>query len=177
MKKYIVSALIIVLVGLVVASVLTLPRYEEMVWARQRLSAQKEALRAEEARLAELTAIRQRLLQQSAALEKASSSLPLYPDAMSIFLFVRTKAGENGLMVSGAPSVSTEYITGRSGSAGIRSVEMGISLAGPYPALRGFVRSLESSARLIRVTNISSREGEDGGPTHQLTLEAFYYQN
>ncbi len=177
MKNYILFVLIIIVAGLAVTAGLTLPRYDDLAWARQQLNFYQDQLESEEARFSELDTVRRRIEQQQAALDKISSSLPFYPDAPSVVVFLREKARENGLMMVGSPMMSTDYYPWGGGSTGIRPLKVGLVLAGPYDSLRGFIRSVEASSRLIRVDSVSVQEGEDGRLRHRLDFEAFFYQN
>ncbi len=182
MKNYILIALIILIVATAVMITMTLPRYQEYAGLSYQLSQKRANIRTEEVRLGEMAAIQQRLNQRSANLSKIASSLPLHPDAPAVIIFLLEKAAENGLVIDGSPNTSTVYHPWGGSAVGINSVKVSLSVAGPYSSLRGFVQSVESSARLIRVTHVSSGgEGKEGrrlgALTHQLNFEAFFYQN
>jgi Tfp pilus assembly protein PilO len=181
MKNYIISALIIFLIGLGIMMFLTLPEYEKFVGSTQQLSLDKAELVEREQYLSEMFSLSQRLRQHQPALDKISSALPLYPDFPSLMIFLNEKASESGLIVLKQDMASTVYYTDSNianDEQAIKPVKFDLLLTGTYPSLKNFIRTVEASSRLINVTEITTAEDKDiGRHLHRITLESFFYQN
>jgi len=183
MKNYIISALVIFLIAMGVMMFLTLPEYDKFMSLTWQLQDDKSELIEREKHLSDMFELSQRLKQQQASLDKISSALPAYPDFPSLMIFLNEKASESGLIVLRPDNVSTVYhVSGEEdteqGSIGIKPIEFDLLLTGKYPSLKNFVRSVESSSRLIRISNIVATEDEDFDLyVYQITLETSFYQN
>lgn len=183
MKNYIISALVIFLIAMGVMMFLTLPEYNRFISLTWQLQDDKFELIEREKHLSDMFELSQRLKQQQAALDKISSALPSYPDFPSLMVFLNEKASESGLIVLRPDNVSTVYHVSREEgteqeSMGIKPIEFDLWLTGKYPSLKNFIRSVESSSRLIRVSNIVATEDEDFDLyVYQITLQTSFYQN
>ncbi len=183
MKNYIISALVIFLIAMGVMMFLTLPEYDKFISLTWQLQDNKLELVERERHLSDMFELSQRLKQQQAALDKISSALPAHPDFPSLMVFLNEKASESGLIVLKPNNVSTVYHVLREedveqSSPGIKPIEFDLFLTGKYPSLKNFVQSVESSSRLIQVSNIVATKDEDLSLyVYQITLETSFYQN
>ncbi len=182
MKNYIISALIIFIIALGIMMFLTLPEYEKFVGSTQQLRMDKSELTEREQYLSDMLALSQRLRQHQVALDKISSALPSYPDFPSLMIFLNEKASESGLIILRSENVSTVYLAGSNstdeGVNEIKPVKFELSLTGRYLSLKNFVRTVESSSRLIRISSITATKDQDiDRHIYRVTFESFFYQN
>jgi hypothetical protein len=102
----------------------------------------------------------------------------------SLVSFFSEKSSESGLILVRAPEASTVYYPSVAGestedsSSGIKPVKLSLVFTGRYPSLKNFIRLVESSSRLIRVSRVFADKDSDSNLyIYKIDFEASFYQN
>jgi hypothetical protein len=107
-------------------------------------------------------------------------------DNVGIILDLNALAARSGLALSNVDVLSSSQ-TGSSGAsqtsdgslpAGGESpvgyVDLSLSAKGTYPALQGFMRGIEQSARLLDVRDLVVKGSDTGVYTYQMTIRLYW---
>ncbi len=142
-----------------------LPEYAEFKDLKAQVSEKEADLELKKSYFSNLKKISDDLEKEQEALEKIDSALPKEISLASLLNFFQIKASESGLIVEtlGQVSIPSEKKkTGETETKGkIQESYFTITLVGSLPSFESFLQSVESSARLVEVENISLQESEE----------------
>lgn len=141
-------ALIIFLIVLGGGFFLIWPNYQKWQQLNEVVAVKKTELEATREYYKSLEATARELDTYKDSLAKIQSALPSSPSISSMLNFIEKIASENGLILK---SISRFTIT----SGQVKTINLPITLAGSYPSLKGFLSSLEKSARIIDAKLVS----------------------
>ena len=161
LKKYILPALIVVLILLLMAGYfLVWPKYQEYKTVKKEFDLKDEEIKTKEEYLPKLETISKRLEEASERVNIVDSALPTEPSIASLYNYFKKTTSENGLILNQI-SVTSLYNPIGDGS---NSEEMlfSASVIGSYDSVKLFLAELYLSARIIEVKSIGISSSEGG---------------
>ena len=106
-------------------------------------------------------------------LSKIDSALPKEPSLPNFLDFIQKTVGENGLVLTEISFSEAKPIQEKEK---IKETSLELNITGKYSAFKNLLLSLEKSARLIEVANISfSSENLEEVPSFDLTIKVHSY--
>jgi Tfp pilus assembly protein PilO len=97
----------------------------------------------------------QKILARADDIKKVDNALPEEPDLGKLIYFLQNVATGNGMMIKNLVLSKMTPSNAQGDSSNVRDVVFSISLVGDYSSLENFMVSLENSARVFEITNIS----------------------
>lgn len=174
--------LLIFLIGLF----LIWPKYQRFNTLKLEIENKKTELRYIEEYFTKLDQLSQELEQYEEQLSKIDFALPLDSSSTltSFINFVQTASFQNGLIFEKLGSFSIMLPKPPAQTAGspqaqppskIREISLDFKVSGSYFALKDFLNTLEKSAKIIEVEDISFSFEEEGAPTFSLKIKTYSY--
>lgn len=115
-----------------------------------------------------------------AALAKLATFLPDSADDVGLILDLDALAAKDGLNLTGidvaAPSSQASSAASSQNGAPYGSVDLTLTAVGSYPAFREFLSSIESSARLLDIRDLSVKGSNTGVYTYGMTIRLYWLQ-
>ena len=189
MNKSIVASLILLAV-LTIGIFLILPKYQELKAFKIKIDEKRDELQYKEEYFSDLQETSDRLKDYKEELEKIESALPDNPSLPSFFNFLQKATSQNGLILKNLgsfsivlPSISSVKKTVEEKATEknvketekkipkVKKISLAIEVSGSYSSFKNFLESLEKSARLIEVENISFSSPKPGEETFSYTLK------
>lgn len=154
-----ISVVSCLIVAIMVALILW-PRFEEFKTTQRDVEGKKAELQMREEYTSELNKIKGELEQYSSEVSKTRSALPTDPSLPSLFNFLQQSSSKSGLVLK---TINPFSISDSKNLPNLRETTFGLEVAGSYSAFKNFLSTLEKSARMIEVENISfsSLTGEE----------------
>lgn len=150
---------------------------------RATISAHNRALAAAESYASQQNELAtKRDLIDPSMLDRVETFLPDSVDNVGMILDLNSLAARSGLTLSGI-DVATDVNTPRTAPGGalpvrsqqsISSVDLSLSAIGTYAALQSFLSSIEKSARLADVRDITVRGSNTGVYTYQMVIRLYW---
>jgi len=128
------------------------PQYQNLRRLNIEIQTKRTELQYKEEYFSNIKTISEELKKYETELSKIDSALPSGPSLPSLFNFLEKTSSQNGLIFK---YVGTFSVTPLEANSGIKGIYLNIAVAGSYPAFKNFLASLEKTARLIEVDNIS----------------------
>jgi len=147
-------------------------KYTDLSFLQKTIKGKKAELAEEEQYFAKLSQTEEDLSQYKANLAKIDSALPNDPSLASLFNFLQQVSSQTGLVLKGIspPLVDT------SETSSLKEIHLNLQLTGSYSSFKSFVASLEKSARLVEIENISFTSPKEGDVfTFNLRIQVFGY--
>lgn len=168
------------------------PQYKEFSVLDRKVGQMEENLAQTKGYYESLVALKEKLKNYEIALEKIDSALPKTNNLPSLFNVLSQKVLSSGLVLkSVSPAKATNKVLAASqdGSVegqnippalnpAIQESYVNLEILGPVSAFEDFLRSLEKSARLIEVQELSlskSENAKDKFPSFSLLLKTYSY--
>ena len=158
MNRQLLISIICLVVTLIIGLVLCLPKYQEMRYAQNKVQAKKTEIQNKQDDFSKVGEASEKLKKYPKELAKIDSALPNEISLPFLYDFFQRISSQNGLVlenISGGPSKSEKAV---------QEIKINLSLSGSYAAFKNFLSSIEKSARIIEVENMSfsflSEEGE-----------------
>lgn len=143
---------IILFIVLILVFYAVLPKYRSFQNLLAVLGTKETELQAKNAYFVEVTKIYKELMQNQEVLQKIEAGLPSKFSPAELINFVYKKTAENGISLQGIGIIrSSEVGTGTN----VNEITLPLQLNGTYSSLKNFLSSLEKSARLVEIENIS----------------------
>ncbi len=114
------------------------------------------------------------LQQKQDEIKKIDDALPQEPSVGKVIYFLQNASAENGMMIK---SLSlSKASSGNSAVKNINEISFSLDMLGDYSSLEKFMVSLEKSARIFEITNISfsSSPAQATQSSQQFQLEQSY---
>lgn len=170
----------LVLIGLscILGTIFIWPYYQKLNNIQIRIENKGQEIQYRANYYEELVSISQKLEEGKEELAKIDSALSPAPPLPSLLKFFQKAASENGLLLTGAIFSPVKPLLEKNH---IKQIQASLRLAGSYSSLKSFLTTLENSARLIEVDNISfsATQEEEEGPSEifnfDLTIRARAY--
>mgnify|MGYP001616675721 CR=1 FL=1 len=161
-----ISSLIIFIIILLLAFLFVLPKYRELSQLSDTLTKKQAEYNGKSLFYKSISNAIESLENKKESILKINSALPADASIASLVNFVDKKSFENGLILK---AVSTSQVLGvqaaKQGSSPsnqpqskeqtIKDINLTLDLSETYQGLKNFLYSLEKSARLFEVNNIS----------------------
>ena len=147
---------------------LVMPEYRTFGKLQTELGEKKAEFNAKYDYYAAITKTHYDLQSRQDDVDKIDNALPQNSDLGQVVYFLQKTAKDNGLIMKDLFLSKSSLSNVQSNS--IKDIIFSIDLSGDYISLEGFIRSLEKSARLFEITNISF------GSTGKSTLQSFSLQ-
>ncbi len=157
-KPIIIAVCFIAIIALVIF--LAYPKYQDLAVSRKQLDQKKQELERQEDYFSQINSVFEKLNNYQERLDKIDSALPEQASLPALYNYFQKVTSQNGLILS---SLDVSQPSSSSDNADIQEINVSISAAGSYAALKNFISSLYKSARLIETESISFSGSEDGG--------------
>ncbi len=129
-----------------------MPKYRSFQNLLAVLGTKETELQAKNAYFVEITETYKELMQYQDVLQKIDAGLPSKFSPAELINFVYKKTIENGVSLKGIGIIrSSEVGTGTN----VNEITLPLELNGTYSSLKNFLSSLEKSARLVEIENVS----------------------
>jgi Tfp pilus assembly protein PilO len=154
---------IVIIISLVITFVLGIlflwPKFQEMEQLNQKINSKQEELQYNEQYFNELESIKEKLGENETEVSKIDSALPDEKSLPSLFDLIQRISSQTGLIFKTLSPFAASY---SEDIPEIQEIRFSIVLSGSYSSFKSFLSSLETSARMIEVENISfASEGEE----------------
>lgn len=157
MNKKLITSFVFLIIGLIFTRVAVVPKYAEYRHLRNQLGAAEQTLSAKQKYYSQIFTIRERLNASQEAVSKVGAALPLYPDAPTLYRFLKTEASQNGLIFRSLGDL--KILQPDNSFVGV--IKFSGLIEGRYSSLLSFLQSVEHSSRLINVTSVRLLPGGD----------------
>lgn len=147
-----ITIAIIFLIVLILIFYVVMPKYRSFQNLLAVLGMKETELQAKNAYFVEVTEVYKELMQYQDVLQKIECALPSKFSPAELVNFVYKKTIENGVSLKGIGIIrSSEVGTGTN----VKEIILPLELTGSYSSLKNFLSSLEKSARLVEIEDIS----------------------
>lgn len=137
------------------------PKYQFLQSLQAQIKEEEEELQTKTEYFSQIKKILEELKKYEEELSKISNALPTDPSLPSLFNFLQKAASQTGLVLESIALKSISAPEAQKEPTKIKEIDVDLSLAGPYPALKDFLSAIEKSARIIEVRKISFSSPED----------------
>jgi Tfp pilus assembly protein PilO len=163
----IINFLIIIIVGYFQI----FPQYRDIKDLSLTLTVKKNELKKKNDYFSEIRKTIDELKNYEEEVQKIKVALPSEPSPISLLYLIERTAIANGLSIKEIGEYKISDV-----ERSLKEINFKIGLTGDYPALKNFLSSLEESARLIKVTNVSFKTpGEKESFIFSLEVKAYSY--
>ncbi len=158
-------AIVILLISiLVIGTFLIWPKYQDLRSLQLEIGKKRVELQYKEKHISNLQEVSEELKKYKTELSKIDSALPFNPSLPSLFNFLQKASSQNGLIFRNVDSFSMTTPKEKPTvptQPGIKEISLNLGVSGSYSAFRNFLSTLEKSARLIKIENISFSSPEE----------------
>jgi Tfp pilus assembly protein PilO len=153
--------------------ILLWPKFQELKMIEKNIAEKKEELQYQENYFSNLREIKSKLEEYQAEVTKINSALPDDSSLPSLFNFLQKTSSQSGLVLKG---VSPFAVVVSKENPDIKETQFSLQVSGSYSSFKNFLSTLEKSARLIEVENISFSSPKKGNLfTFNLRIKVFSY--
>lgn len=152
MKKPILFTAGIFLIAFAVLGAFAFPVFQKFREAQAEIKIKETDLENNQEYLAALNDIYSKFEELKPQFSKIDSALPQEPSLPNFLHFIQKTISENGLILTG---ISSSQATPTKGKEKITETSLGLNISGKYSSFKNLLFSLEKSARLIEITDIS----------------------
>jgi Tfp pilus assembly protein PilO len=150
--KKLMLVIFLIVVNLLLIFFLVVPKYTEFMSLRQKLGERQAEFDGKYNYYAEVSQKARELQANKEAIDKIDSALPTNVSFGDLVYFLQKKSAEDGLVIKNFQLVKSTVINPQSN---IKEIIISLNLLGSYSAFKNFISSLEKSARLFELPNIS----------------------
>lgn len=149
------------------------PKLQDLREVQKNIKEKEGQLQSNREYFSNLSGIKTNLEGYKEALSKINSALPNDPSLPSLFNFLQKASSQSGLVLKG---ISPFAISSPENFPSLKEIQFGLQVTGSYPSFKNFLSTLEESARMIEVENISFLSPEEGRPfTFSLRIKVYSY--
>lgn len=188
MPKGLITA-ILIFVSVAGLLFLVSPKYQEWSILKGEQKSKELQLREKENYFSNLRRLSQQLQTKEEALAKIDSALPRKTETSRLLNFLADSAKNNGLLLTEISSITASRVSpekqqmkeegqkgeGQEQKLVLKEITFSLKLLGDYPSLKNFLTSLEKSARLIELEELSFSSERPGVFQFNLTARAHSY--
>lgn len=155
---------------------LVVPEYKTFGELRTDLGEKKAEFAAQYEYYVEIAKTHNELIAHQDDIKKIDDALPQDPALGKLIYFLQETIKKNGL-ISKDLSLSKASSVGTSAGAisSVKNVILSVNLTGTYSSLEGLISSLERSARIFEITNISFGSGSGSVYSFSLQIKTHSY--
>lgn len=152
--------IIFILISILVIVFLVFPRYQTVTGLQAQIATKREELANQEKYFKELEETLEKLKNYQGEISKIDSALPQENSFPSLSNFISKTAQSSGLVLGNIGSINANP---SSKFPELKENSASFSVVGSYSSLRNFLSSLEKSARLIQIEDISFDTSKESG--------------
>ena len=153
------SAIAILLLSILIVGVfLVFPRCQDLRALRLEIGKRNAELQSKEKYFSNLQEASRELEKYQSELSKIDSALPSDPSLPSLFNFLQKASSQNGLILE---DIGVFSVTVSEENPEIKEINLNLGASGSYSSFKNFLSTLEKSARLIEIENISFSAPEE----------------
>lgn len=156
---------------LILALFLIWPKYQDLRSLRIKIKTKETERQYQEEYFSNLNKIYEELRQYETEISKIDSVLPREPSIPSLLNFLEKASTQNGLVFKELGSFS--IIPPKEGR--IKEIYLDFSVSGSYSFFKNFLNTLEKSAKIIEVENISFSFEEGEAFSYSLKIKTHSY--
>lgn len=148
------------LLFLILGGSLILPKYQGLKDIRTTITEKEAEFQYKQQYFSALADTKTELDKYEEELSKIDSALPSGSSLPSLFNFLQKTGSQSGIVLKGI----SPFVTIFQEESKTRKTEFSLEVSGDYTSLKSFISTLEKSARLVEIENISFfllREGGD----------------
>ncbi len=171
-----ISIAVILFVILILIIFFVMPEYRDFRSSQADLGKIEAEYNGKFAYYSEISKAFRDLQDHKESVDKIDSALPKNPPIADIVYFLQEKSREKGLIIR---DLFLSKFSNSDSEGGIKEIVFSLNLAGTYSSLKSFLYSIEDSARLFEVNNISfgsSVSQESSGTTATGTQRPSQFQ-
>lgn len=157
-----VIIIILLILTIIVGAIFTWPKYQELKVLKAAVGEKRAELQDQEDYIKDLLSTAEELKKYEDSLLKISSALPGAPSLPGLLDFFQKASSQSGLILKGMGSI---LVVPHKTITEIRETKISLTLSGNYPSFKNFLLTVEKSARMIEVENISFSTSRGEGPT------------
>lgn len=158
MSKFLFIPIILVCI-LAVGNFALLPRYQYLETLKVQIAEKESELASREEYFSELRSLSKELDKYSEEFSKINFALPSSPNFSSLFEFLQNTCSGNRLILKKIGLFTTS--PSKLGEK-IKESQVGVEVSGTFQDFMSFLSTVETSARLVEVSNISFTSSEEG---------------
>ncbi len=147
----------IIVISLVLAAVLLVflawPKYQNLQEIQNIIEKKQVELQNKTDYFVHLRDLHQKLAEYEGVLAKISSALPRDASLPALFNYFQKTPAREGLFLEGISFEGTAFR--KNEPERIKEIRLAVSLTGDYSAFKRFLSTVENSARLFKIENIS----------------------
>jgi len=176
--NYILIIIVICFIGvLLFGGNLLLPKFQKYNELRKKVEEKRNEIKYSQEYFLKLTEVKTELKKYEVELAKIDSALPNDSFLPSVFNYLQKTTAQSGLVLKGMGSFS---VVSSGKDPDIKEITLGLEVSGPYDSFKNFLSTLEKSARLIEVGNISfagsgGKSTAEGEKTSEKEEEVFNF--
>ncbi len=178
MNRFVITAFILLTAAGTVVN-FVLPEYNKLEANKQNVAVKEKELRVLDNYIVNLQNLVAELNNYKVQLSKIDTALPSDPSLPALFNFFQKMSAKDGLVLKSMNIVSkpAQDAEKKEGEKQVQEIYINIQVAGSYSAFKNLLFSLEKSARLIEVENISFSLDEKGeeGSSFNLSVKTHSY--
>jgi len=168
-----IATAICLVIVIVVAVLVLWPKFQELKTIQENVKITKAELQIKQDYVLKLDDLRVKLEENQDEIAKIKTTLPNSPSIPSLLNYLQKTSSESGLILT---EISPFSVSEAKDFANLKEATLSIKVSGSYSSFKSFLSSLEKSARLIEIENISfSSSGTEEPPTFNLNLKTFSY--
>jgi len=138
---------------------LILPKYQELKNIQTTIAEKEAELQYKQQYFSDLSDIKTELDEYEEELSKIDSALPSGPSLPSLFNFLQKTGSQSGVVLKGI----SPFTTISREESKTKKTEFSLEISGDYASFKSFISSLEKSARLMEIENISFSLPKESG--------------
>lgn len=170
--KFFATAICLI-VAIVMAVLVLWPKFQELKTIQENIKIVKAELQIKQDYLLKLDDLKVKLEENQEEVAKIKTTLPDSPSVPSLLNYLQKTSSESGLILT---EISPFSVSEAKDFANLKETALSIKVSGSYSSFKNFLSSLEKSARLIEIENISFSSGDTKGSSiFNLSLKTFSY--
>jgi len=159
--------------SLILGALILWPRFQDLRTIQTAVKDISEEVQYQEQYFSQLADIQNKFKNYEEKLSKIDSALPNDPSLASLFNFLQKASSQSELILKGISSFTISY---SENNPSLRKAQLSLEVSGSYSAFKEFLSTIEKSARLIEVENISfSTPKEEDIFTFNLRIKVYSY--
>jgi len=159
--------------SLIVGVLLLWPRFQDLRTIQAAFENISEEIQYQEQYFSQLADIQNKFKDYEEKLFKIDSALPNDPSLASLFNFLQKASSQSGLILKGISPLAVSY---SEKNPNLRKTQFSLEVSGSYSAFKEFLSTVERSARMIEVENVSFSTPNEGDTiTFNLRIKVYSY--
>lgn len=182
-----ISILLLLVILLMSLFLFVVPKYQEVNKLGTEIAEKEILYQKAEAYNANIFTLLSSIKEREEVLAKVDSALPSSFQFAPLIYFLQKRSSEHGLLLKSVTFSQSPVVYGEATnetSAAVKEVVFALTISGAYEGMKGFLASLENSARLFEINKISfvslqptrSEFGPSAINDFKLEMKAYSYE-